>query len=139
MPLNKDPNHVHKLKRFRYKTGGAIYFCVSDCSFRVGVELSLGRKSECWRCGKPFSMNKYSTNLDKPHCEECHTHKADKRLGKKARKVESPLTAVADSVGVNLVTDLKSKIAVLLDAPSEDSKTIKVIEFELENEEDDYL
>lgn len=68
--------HVHKLKRKKYKTGNEIYFCTKpECYFKIGVEFSLGKLVECWRCGQPFTMNAYSVRLAKPHCETCHNVK----------------------------------------------------------------
>lgn len=67
--------HTHKLKKHTYKTGSSVFFCTLDCSYKVSVELSLGKTSICWRCGKPFSLDEYSLRLVRPHCKNCHKFK----------------------------------------------------------------
>lgn len=69
--------HIHKLKRHVYGTGRAIFYCVLDCEFKTAVPLALGKKTTCWRCGKPFNMNEYSLRLVKPHCMECKKTKME--------------------------------------------------------------
>jgi hypothetical protein len=72
------PNHVHKLKRLRYKSGNEIFFCaLPDCSFKTNTSLVLGKRSICWRCGNEFIMNEYSLRLAKPHCDDCHKPKRE--------------------------------------------------------------
>src|SRR5580692_1622875 len=70
MPKEK---HTHKLKRLRYKSGNVIFFCaLPDCSFKINIQLVLGKRSICWRCGNDFIMSEYSLRLAKPHCKACH-------------------------------------------------------------------
>lgn len=71
----KTQDHIHKLKRIKFKTGNSVYFCALDCNFKIAVPLSLGKRSLCWRCGEPFNMNEYSIRLARPHCEKCHKSK----------------------------------------------------------------
>lgn len=71
----KTEEHIHKLKRIKFKSGNAVYFCALDCNFKIQVPLSLGKKTICWRCGNPFTMNEYSIRLARPHCEKCHKSK----------------------------------------------------------------
>lgn len=141
----KDPNHLHKLKRHHYKTGGSIYFCVNDCSFRVSCNLSLGKIVECWRCGKPFQMNKYSITLDKPHCEGCNEPKnKNYRLSK-----VKPLTAIANLAAKETTKELRERLNAVMTEPSKPkseisepesivSKTSEIREFQIE-EDEDYL
>jgi hypothetical protein len=71
--------HVHKLKRLRYKSGNEVFFCtLPDCSFKSNIALSLGKRSICWRCGSEFILDEYSLRLAKPHCSECHKPKGIK-------------------------------------------------------------
>lgn len=68
--------HIHKLRRRSYKTGSSVFFCTGDdCTFKIGVEFSLGKKCLCWRCGNEMSLTPYSMRLAKPHCESCHKYK----------------------------------------------------------------
>lgn len=143
----KQTNHIHRFKRHIYKTGGQIYYCINDCNFRVAVEFALGKVSECNRCGRPFKMNKYSITLDKPHCEECHVYKGDKITNKKKEidKPIQPLSVVSDSLGREIVNDLKDRMSSLLTAKVDEiessseidnqAKTVEIREFKLEDEE----
>lgn len=67
--------HIHKLKKYTYKNGEQVYFCVKDCKFKVVVGQALGKIVECWKCSKPFEMTSYSIRLAKPHCNDCITSK----------------------------------------------------------------
>jgi len=76
-----ETKHVHKLRRRRYQNGTAVFFCVGDdCTFKIGTEFSLGKKTICWRCGEPFNLTPYSLTLAKPHCEACHKHKSSETI-----------------------------------------------------------
>lgn len=69
--------HVHKLKRLKYKSGNVIFFCtLPDCNFKINIALALGKRSICWRCEQPFIMSDYALRLAKPHCEGCHKPKS---------------------------------------------------------------
>lgn len=68
--------HTHKLKRIRFKTGNAVFFCaLPDCHYKINQALALGKRNICWRCGDEFIMNEYSLRLAKPHCDSCHRPK----------------------------------------------------------------
>lgn len=80
--------HVHKFKRHRYKSGTEVFFCaLPDCSIKMSIPLSLGKRTICWRCGNDFIMNDYSIRLAKPHCDECH--KPKKMIGSEEKYVSS--------------------------------------------------
>jgi len=85
--------HVHKLKRIKYKSGNSIFFCVlPDCSFKINNVLVLGKRSLCWRCGESFIMDEYSLRLSKPHCPGCHHSKNDVKENSKNTKVTSAMS-----------------------------------------------
>ncbi len=68
--------HVHRLRRLKYKTGNAIFFCtLPDCSYKINTNLALGKRSICNRCGQEFLMDEYNLRLAKPHCLACHVSK----------------------------------------------------------------
>lgn len=65
-------NHYHKLRRKIYKTtGNAVYYCTNGCTFKIGIEFSLGLESLCNKCNNPFKMNDYSIRAAKPICNDC--------------------------------------------------------------------
>jgi len=132
-------SHAHKLKRHTYSNGTQVYFCtLPDCSFRSAIGLNLGKRTICWRCGKEFLMNVYSLTLAKPHCEECHVFKNEK----KQRRIEpnkrdsavlpvvSVVSTISESIGTNVVSSLKDKMTSALN---------QVIEYKTLEEKDDDL
>src|SRR5216683_5297533 len=73
--------HTHKLKRVRFKTGNAIFFCaLPDCSYKIQPPFALGKRSICWRCGNEFIMDEYTLRLAKPHCTSCHKPKTQPEI-----------------------------------------------------------
>lgn len=66
--------HTHKLRRHTYKaTGNSVFFCtLTDCSYKIETQFSLGKETLCNRCGQPFIMTNYAVRLAKPHCMSCH-------------------------------------------------------------------
>lgn len=127
--------HLHKLKRHTYATGSKIYFCVNNCSYRVDIELSLGKIVECWRCGNAFTMNVYSSTLEKPHCDACHKYRNEVRTKGKKKPVQ-PLTQIASLVSDSIVGSLENRLHSL--TTSSDKPTSEIKEFKLD-EEEDYL
>lgn len=114
-------NHVHKLRRKTYKNGESIFFCVgADCKYKVNVDLSLGKRTECWRCGESFIINEYSIRLAKPHCMDC-TKKKDEKLEIVGVIVKNEIISpkpslrevVINAPSHSSVTDLKSRLAGL--------------------------
>jgi len=82
--------HAHKLKRHKYKTGTKVFFCtLPNCTYRHDPDLTLGKATICWRCGKEFLQNEYSLRLAKPHCPACH--KSDKPEMELAHEVRLPV------------------------------------------------
>lgn len=70
--------HIHLVKRHKYKNGESIYFCtLDDCSFKINVELSLGKRFICNRCYEPFIMTTISKRMSKPHCANCTRMNSD--------------------------------------------------------------
>lgn len=131
----KSSNHIHKFLRHRYKTGQRIYFCINDCNFRISCEFALGKVSLCNRCSKPFTMTKYSSSLEKPHCEECHVFKGSihPKKGKKKNQAETPsiqpLTVVSDSIGSDWVNNLKQRLDELTSAEPKPKSELSEIKY----------
>ena len=102
--MNKS-NHVHKFKKHAYKTGNKVYFCaLPDCLFKIAVELSLGKRCVCWRCGETFIMTSYSLRLSEPHCSACHKMKPGSKIK------DNP---VMPTTAEHTVNDLASRLQLL--------------------------
>lgn len=103
--------HIHKLKKHRYKTGVAIYFCILDCNFKVEAPLALGKEVLCNICGESFIMNEYSLKLSKPHCNNCGKVKIKDSDGKShfINKRKSDAKILSEIAGEN-VNDLRSRL-----------------------------
>lgn len=69
---NAHPDRPHKYRRLRLKNSkGFRWRCVHPkCSHWIPDESIEGSECECWRCGKPFIMDR-TTRLLKPHCRDC--------------------------------------------------------------------
>lgn len=102
--------HIHKLKRHVYSNGTKVYFCTNDCSFKVDVQLALGKKVLCNICGEEFIMNEYSIKLAKPHCTDCGKTKIKTADGtSKFISKNRPVKAIAE-LGQNAVSSLRERL-----------------------------
>jgi len=63
--------HIHKYIRVVYPSGWVIYKCVLNCTHFIEAKMLAGRSCVCWRCGETFVTDERSTQLKKPHCEDC--------------------------------------------------------------------
>lgn len=112
--------HVHKLKKHKYASGVAVYFCtLPDCSYKVEVPFALGKESLCNICGNPFIMNEYTLKLVKPHCGDCGRREVKDGNGKKhyVRKIN---TNVLSAVAEDEVSSLKDRLARVVQNPVEE-------------------
>lgn len=62
--------HIHKVKRGRYKTGTYYYQCVS-CPFIATALQMTNRVVTCWKCENPFKLTKNDARWAKPVCPQC--------------------------------------------------------------------
>lgn len=138
MTKHKDPNHIHKLLLHRYRNGKEVYFCTDNCDFKISPELSLGREVICHRCGNPFRMNSYSLTLKKPHCEDCHVRKNDKRrVGERRRmldrrEVSNIQSAVVQDMASHSTESMRSRLS----SSSAQAETKTITEEELFKDEE---
>ena len=116
-------NHIHKLKKHKYKTGAAVYFCVLDCNFKVEAPLALGKESLCYICNEPFIMTEASLRLVKPHCSNCGRREVKDADGKKhyVRKVG---TRILSKVAADSAKDLRERLAKVVTLDNDDSSDI---------------
>ena len=102
--------HIHRLKKHKYKTGIAVFFCTLDCNYKVEVPFALGKETLCNICGEPFIMNEYTLKLIRPHCNNCGRKEVKDVNGKKhyVRKVNTQILAnIANDETTSLQERLK--------------------------------
>lgn len=100
----KKDKHIHKLKRYRFKSGSVVYFCaLPECNYKVAIALALGKRVLCWRCGKDFVMNEYAVRLAKPHCEACHKSKGEEPVHEEVEILTLPPMSLAERLKQSVV------------------------------------
>lgn len=123
MPVQK---HTHKLKKYKYSTGNAVFFCtLPDCHFKIDVGLSLGKMCICNICNNEFQLDEYTIKLSKPHCRNCGKQKVVNQDGKitYVNKQSIGTAGAIAELATNNVDSLKQRLAgtvVLLDKQDND-------------------
>ncbi len=89
--MAKQPDHLHKYQR---TTLGSkkflIYRCmIPGCTHYVDAKLILNRICECWRCSNAMVINKYASQLAKPHCDDCIEKQRSDRINKLGEMFEN--------------------------------------------------
>lgn len=108
--MPKKQNHVHRLKKHRYPTGNAIFFCtLPDCHYKIEAPLALGKNTLCNICGSEFIINEYTLKLIKPHCLDCGKVKITDADGKN-RYVKKVTNKVLASIATDTSQDLRSRL-----------------------------
>jgi hypothetical protein len=102
--------HIHKLKKHKYKSSNAVFFCILDCSYKIEVPFALGKEVLCYLCNKPFTMNELSLKLNMPHCNNCGKREVRDANGKKhyVRKVN---TQVLSNVAEDNNSSLRERLS----------------------------
>jgi hypothetical protein len=104
------PRHIHRLKKHKYKTGVAVYFCtLPDCHFKIEAPFALGKESLCNICGEPFLMNEYTIKLVKPHCINCGKKEVKDENGNKHYIRKSGGKTLAH-IAADATNELKSRL-----------------------------
>lgn len=102
--------HVHKLKRHKYPTGNAVYFCIlPDCHFKIEVALALGKRTLCNTCGEEFIINEYTLKLARPHCDGCGKVKVKDSSGE-VRYVKKVANKILAGVAENTTDSLRNRL-----------------------------
>lgn len=104
-----DKKHIHKLKKHKYDTGNAVYFCVLDCNFKIEVPFAEGKETICWICGEPFTINRYTLRLKEPHCSNCGRVEVKDENGNK-RYVRKIASKVLSSIAQDTASDLRKRL-----------------------------
>lgn len=109
--MAKLQSHLHKLRRHKYSSGNAVFFCISpDCHYRIDVGLALGKRAACNICGNEFIMNEYTIKLAKPHCSDCGKVKIKDAEGRN-RYVKKVTNKILTGVVVEASEDLRSRLS----------------------------
>lgn len=113
--------HVHKLKRYKYKTGNSVYFCtLPDCHYKIDTALALGKRTRCNICDTEFIINEYTIRLARPHCTECSKQKVKGDNGKNYYIRRASAQVVAD-IAKTSTDNLKSRLgSIVIQAADED-------------------
>ena len=117
--MPKPLSHIHRLKRHRYPSGNAVYFCtLPDCHYKIDVPLALGKRSLCNICGKEFIMSEYTIKLVKPHCLDCGKIRVKDAEGNNryVKKITNQiLTGIATETSQDLRSRLNTEVGVELE------------------------
>ena len=113
-------NHIHKLKRHKYPSGNAVYFCtLPDCHYKIDVPLALGKRSLCNICDVEFIMSEYTIKLKLPHCNNCGKVKISDAEGK-PRYVKKVTNQILTGVATEISADLRSRLDAVAGSEVED-------------------
>jgi transcription initiation factor IIE alpha subunit len=93
MTKKKLPNHLHlykkidlvpKWKQTKHNREPYIVFICQKptCTYRMPLNLAIGKLCECNRCHEPMILDKETVTLTKPHCQNCIVRKAKPELDK---------------------------------------------------------
>ena len=108
--MAKSPSHPHRLKKHKYPSGNAVYFCtLPDCHYKIDSALALGKRSQCNICGNEFIMNEYTIKLVKPHCPDCGKVKVRDAEGN-PRYVKKVINQILTGVATEVNSDLRARL-----------------------------
>jgi len=66
--------HTH---RYALMKDGLWHCTLPDCSHywpgNMPIEALYGKKTICWDCGQPFSIDEISMRIDRPICSTCES------------------------------------------------------------------
>jgi ribosomal protein S27E len=119
--MSKVRDHIHRLKKHKYKNGTPVFFCINNCSFKVEVPFALGMEVLCNTCGNPFTMTEYSLKLVKPHCNNCGKFRVVGEDGKAKFVPKGRATQALADLGKQAVSSMKDRMSkVVVMAKDED-------------------
>jgi protein-arginine kinase activator protein McsA len=75
--MAKKHTHIHKYQKVKWgKKETEIFRCMlPDCSHYLHLEMALGKKSICHKCGRTFTLGKGDIIKVRPKCDNCVRHK----------------------------------------------------------------
>ena len=81
-------DHVHKyyLSYLNDKKTFPVYICMLGCSHYRRLDIMVGKKSICWRCGEvfTFTIEQVKRKPRKPCCKSCVRRKGKRVTAKEA-------------------------------------------------------
>ncbi len=102
--------HVHKLQKYKYKTGNSVFFCTLNCSYKIEVALSIGKLTLCHICNNQFIMTEAHIKLKRPHCINCGKVKViDSQTGK-SHYITKQNSKISSSVVTEELDDLRDRL-----------------------------
>lgn len=118
--MSKLLSHTHRLRRHKYPSGNAVYFCtLPDCHYKIDVPLALGKRTLCNICGSEFIMSEYTIKLVKPHCPDCGKIKVRDAEGN-SRYVKKVSNNILTGIAMESNQDLRSRLDSVACAELED-------------------
>lgn len=105
-----EAEHIHRLKRHKYKNGTAVYFCNLNCHFKVEVPFAVGKVVLCNICNEPFTMTEYSIKLARPHCTGCGKIQVKDANGRQKLVPKDKLNPIAAAVANSATEALKQRL-----------------------------
>lgn len=106
--------HIHRLKRHKYKNGTAVYFCSLNCPYKVEVPLALGKVVLCNICDNSFTMSEYSIKLARPHCVSCGKIQIKDTNGKRKFINKSEANPIAAIVAEKSIATLRQRLGTVV-------------------------
>lgn len=103
--------HIHKLKKHKYKNGTTVFFCTNDCTFKVECELAVGKRVLCNICGQPFVMNEASIKMVRPHCSGCGKTLVKLPDGRRSYVDKRRINVIAKDMAESSVDSLKNRLS----------------------------
>lgn len=109
--MSKVRDHIHRLKKHKYKNGTPVFFCTNNCSFKIEVPFALGMEALCNVCGDSFTMTEYTLKLAKPHCANCgKVQVIDEATGKKKFVQKGRANEALADLGKEAVISMKDRL-----------------------------
>lgn len=118
--MAKLTSHTHKLRKHKYPSGNAVFFCIlPDCHYKIDVALALGKKTLCNICEEEFIINEYTIKLAKPHCSNCGKVKVKDASGAN-RYVKKVTNRILSDMAERTSGDLRSRLDSMTSVSSEE-------------------
>lgn len=109
-----ETEHVHKLKKHKYKNGTDVFFCSLNCNFKIDAPLALGKIVLCWTCEQPFAMTEYTVKLSRPHCVGCGKIRVKDENGKLRLRNKDRMNPIAAGIAESATKNLRQRLGTVI-------------------------